>query len=116
MGIIERIKQWLKKNWLALVAAIGGAAALYHVGRNIARIARVHKPRRWLWFDDDPNSLLIKDEEGKYVKVELPKGVKNRHVTAAGIDENKQWAVEVKHETTDRRGDPARGRDSDVGL
>jgi hypothetical protein len=117
MGIIKCIGNWFKKNWLRLVAwiaAIGGALLL--VRSAIAKMGKVVRSRGWIVDPNDEKHLLIEDAEGEYQYVTLPRGVRASRVTAAGVDDSNQWTVEVLHEATDRRGDPASGRVSDLGL
>jgi hypothetical protein len=100
----ERFWHWLRLRWKAV-----GAAILLVVGVLVsvkfvrAVIAYIKQPRRWKIVPDDPESILIRDGK-EYVQVKLPKGITIDEVAGAGISEEGEWAVELKHTPTDRTG------------
>jgi hypothetical protein len=112
-----KLKKWFLKNWWKLLTFLGAAVGLIVVSKFVvAKIGEVFQPRRFKFVPDDPTALLIRDEDGEYIKVDLPDGIVSSQVTAAGVNTNAEWTVEVKHEKIDFDSAGGPSGDPDLGL
>ena len=111
-------KAWnaIVRWWRWIVVAIVAIATVFGTATMVRAIrARVERRRQFREVPGRPD-LISLEADGTWIEVKLPRNVSIGQVVAAGIGEYGEWAVEVLHEPTDRRGDPNRGRDSDLGL
>lgn len=113
MTFRERAAKWLREQWKDLRWVLFGAVAL--AGVLAVRKVLVER-RRFRRVRNDPHSIAIDNGVGDFIQVKLPDGVIFDDVTAAGVSNDEEWAIETIRDSTDRRGDPARGRESDLGL
>lgn len=107
MSFLSKLWRAIRKP-LAWIAA--GAALLFAIFRYgepiVAHIRRVLLHRGFRPVKGDPTRIDI-ENDGEYVRVKLPDGVRSDEVIAAGVSGDGEWAVEVNHVPThDRRGAP----------
>jgi len=111
----EKVCRVAKAIWKVIripILAIIGVAAMRYIYK--ARKGIVGKSRQFQPVPGDPTRIDVLTDEG-WKRVKLPGDVRSEDVRAAGLSDQ-EFVVEIKHEVTDRRGDPAAGRDSDLGL
>lgn len=112
----QRLVHWWRANWAlirGLLMATTAIATLVWVAAKVADL--IENPRPWRKVPGSPGRIDVIVGE-RVLRVALPQGVTSDQVVAVGNDKGDQWQVEIKHDATNRSGDPDTGRRSNLDL
>lgn len=115
-NLLKRIWSWLK--WILFVA--GSILLGIGIYRTAGSIGKTKSRTSWAKIPGTKKAVLVKDENGTAVRVELPfseeldRQVEADDIKTIGLTENKEVKIEIKHVPTDRRIDGY--SDSDMSI